>query len=124
MIDPDAGPPLDEGGLRELLEMIDHDPVIFDELVDVFLEHAPQLLAEVRAGAEAGDAKLLGRSVHTLKGSSSNFGAVALPRLCVEIQRLAAAGALAEAGALLPRLEAALGQFIVALGAHRSALEN
>lgn len=48
------------------------------ELVDSFLEDAPQALAALRAAAGAGDAVAFRRHAHTLKSNGHTFGATAL----------------------------------------------
>ncbi|HEX5622336.1 MAG TPA: Hpt domain-containing protein [Solirubrobacteraceae bacterium] len=57
------------------------------ELVDSFLNEAPQRLAELRRGADQGDAGLVGRAPHTLKSNGSTFGAVELASLCRRLEQ-------------------------------------
>ena len=48
------------------------------ELVDTFLEEAPQMLAEVRAALASGAAERFRRGAHSLKTNAQTFGAVLL----------------------------------------------
>jgi HPt (histidine-containing phosphotransfer) domain-containing protein len=64
------------------------------ELADAFLEEAPDRLAELRQGAEAGDAALAGRAAHTLKANGMTFGAVELASLCRRLETAARDGEL------------------------------
>jgi HPt (histidine-containing phosphotransfer) domain-containing protein len=45
------------------------------ELVQIFLEDYPPLLADIRAAASARDGERLRRAAHTLRGAVGNFGA-------------------------------------------------
>ena len=48
------------------------------ELVDTFLEEAPQMLAELRRALAEGNADRFRRAAHSLKSNSHTFGATAL----------------------------------------------
>ena len=45
------------------------------ELVDAFLEDAPQQIAELRASLDRHDAETFRRAAHSLKSNSATFGA-------------------------------------------------
>ncbi|RTL40839.1 MAG: Hpt domain-containing protein [Burkholderiales bacterium] len=47
------------------------------ELIDSFLEDAPQGLAALRSALDAGDAVAFRRAAHSLKSNGSTFGATA-----------------------------------------------
>ena len=61
--------------LAQLMEILDGNEGLLHELIDVFLEDAPRHLGRVRQALDAADGASLYRTVHTLKGSASNFGA-------------------------------------------------
>ena len=69
-------PIIDTAVLDELKDTAGADFVV--ELVDTFLEEAPQMLAEMRAAQAAGDAERYRRAAHSLKSNSQTFGAVGL----------------------------------------------
>jgi histidine phosphotransfer protein HptB len=56
------------------------------ELVDTFLEEAPQMLAELRAALGAGAAERFRRAAHSLKSNANTFGATALASKARELE--------------------------------------
>jgi HPt (histidine-containing phosphotransfer) domain-containing protein len=48
------------------------------EIAGIFLEDTPQRIAELEQSLAAGDLATFARAAHSIKGSSSNLGAVAL----------------------------------------------
>ena len=76
----------------ELLALMDGDEALLHELIDVFLEDAPQRLAAVRAALSARDAGALYKAAHALKGSAGNFGAPEVVGHAVKIEALAREG--------------------------------
>lgn len=78
---------LDQRVLQRLKDLGgDDDPGLFLELIDIFLQDAPQRIDEIRRGLEQGDVKLLERAAHTLKSSSANIGALQFAALCKRIE--------------------------------------
>ena len=55
-------------------------------LVSNWLGVTSERLDGIRAGLERGDAALVGRLAHTIKGSSATFGAVELGELAREVE--------------------------------------
>src|SRR5215469_908493 len=91
-------------GLRQLASPGKPDPVA--ELVDLFLEEAPQQLdAMDHAIAENGSSSLAQTisAATTLKGSASNLGARGLAALCDEIEQNAKTAPLIETKPLVDR---------------------
>jgi HPt (histidine-containing phosphotransfer) domain-containing protein len=97
---------LDPVAVRALYELLGGDREALVELVDSFVDEAPERLAELRRGAEQGDAALLGRAAHTLKSDGSTFGAVELASLCRRLEVAARANELAGSADLVDRVEA------------------
>jgi HPt (histidine-containing phosphotransfer) domain-containing protein len=95
---------LDPEAVRALSELLG-DPEALTELVDAFVDEAPKRLAELRLGADQGDAALAGRAAHTLKSNGLTFGAVELAELCRRLEVAAAAGELAGSRPLVERVE-------------------
>ncbi|MBI3369416.1 MAG: Hpt domain-containing protein [Burkholderiales bacterium] len=56
------------------------------ELVDTFLEEAPQMLAELEQALAAGAADRFRRAAHSLKSNSHTFGALSLGALARELE--------------------------------------
>jgi HPt (histidine-containing phosphotransfer) domain-containing protein len=57
------------------LERVGGDTALLREIVGLFLEEYPRLLAEIRSSLDSGDPVRLERAAHSLKGSVGNFGA-------------------------------------------------
>ena len=56
------------------------------ELVDLFLTDTPKVLTEIQKYATQGNYPALKSAAHTLKGSSSNIGALDLMHCCINLQ--------------------------------------
>ncbi|MEA3210936.1 MAG: hypothetical protein QOE70_3993 [Chthoniobacter sp.] len=78
---------------------------LLTDLIDVFLENTPKLLAEARAALGANASPQLARAAHTLKGSCSNFGAERMREACRLLEEHANGRSLKNAGSLLASLE-------------------
>ena len=88
-----------------LSTMLGDDREALAELVDAFVDEAPQRLAELRRGAEQGDAALAGRAAHTLKSNGLTFGAVELAALCRRLEAAAGKDELASGSELIDRVD-------------------
>jgi len=95
--------PFDDG---KLLDSLGGDESALERLINLFLETTPPLMAEVRRAAAAGDAALLLRSAHTLKGSFVQLGDANAADLTRQIEDLARQKELDGAGALIAKIEA------------------
>jgi HPt (histidine-containing phosphotransfer) domain-containing protein len=82
---------IDLDTLHELREVMAQE---FDELIEAYLSDTGTRIDEVRAAAVAKDAYQLRELVHSLKGSCSNIGAVALARCCQDVEKIAKDGEL------------------------------
>jgi two-component system sensor histidine kinase/response regulator len=69
------------------LDRVGGDEELLAEVAQLFLEDYPNSLREIDDALQRGDAKLLERAAHTLKGAASNFGAdpVVEPALALEL---------------------------------------
>ena len=82
------------------------DAAFVAELVAVFNEDAPKLLADLRRAAQAGDVDLFRRSAHTLKSNAANFGALELAALAKALEARGQSGALDGTAELVAKLAA------------------
>jgi HPt (histidine-containing phosphotransfer) domain-containing protein len=82
------------------------DRRLYDDLVRFFVEDAPKLLEEVRRGLRDQDARAVEHGAHTLKGLAANFDAAPAIAVAFQVEQSAWSSSLAEATALLPKLEA------------------
>ena len=71
--------------LRDLSEPGHPDPVV--ELIDLFLEDAPDRLHAMQTSLDRRDAEALKIAAHSLKGSAKNLGAKPLGRICAELEQ-------------------------------------
>jgi PAS domain S-box-containing protein len=76
------------------LERLGGDRGLYYELVDVFKKECPGVEAEIRRAIDDRDARTLERSAHTLRGSSSNLGALGVSDAALELEKLARSGKL------------------------------
>jgi two-component system sensor histidine kinase/response regulator len=81
-------------------------PEMISELAEMFVEDTCKALQALEAASADGDADSVMRISHTLKGSSSNMGAMRMAEICAELERTGASEDLTHARELLERLEA------------------
>ncbi len=84
------------------------EPALAREILELFIAHAPPLVAEARAALSRGELELARDALHKLKGSSGAIGGAQVCALAARAQMVAAAGDAAALGELLPELERAL----------------
>ncbi|MBI5611158.1 MAG: Hpt domain-containing protein [Deltaproteobacteria bacterium] len=77
---------LDPAALASLGDLLDHDVVAWDELVNTQIANGARLADEVRRALASADWELLGRASHTLKSSSALFGARDLAHTCQQVE--------------------------------------
>jgi HPt (histidine-containing phosphotransfer) domain-containing protein len=77
------------------------------ELIDTFLDDAPQLIKEMKSALKAKDAETFRRAAHSLKSNGATFGANHLSALAKELEMLGREDRLNEVGGRLKLLEAA-----------------
>ncbi len=112
-------PPVDPQALAGLRELNPEDPAFLRELIDVFLEDVPQRFAELEQALTSGDAALLTRAAHTIKGSCSNFGATDLAAVALQMEMQGKSKSFTDAKATLPALKAEFARVEEALKQHR-----
>jgi len=96
---------LDPQAVETLKELIGDDPEIIRDMVDAFVEDVPDRLAEMTRGLDDGDAELVRRAAHTLKGNCLTFGALAFADACRELEETAKVGVLDDAGPIAAEIE-------------------
>jgi CheY-like chemotaxis protein/HPt (histidine-containing phosphotransfer) domain-containing protein len=102
-----APPPLDQAVLDALAAL--GGPGSADlaaKVARLYLQDAPGTLAELRAAVAGGDARGIAAAAHRLKSGSGNVGAKPLAALLKDLELRGRENDLAEAGALLGRIEA------------------
>ena len=94
----------------QVLERLRNDIGNIQAVVQVFLASLENRSQELAAACKNGDAASMVRIAHTLKGSSAQFGAEELSSLCQQVERLARMGHVEQIGALLQKVEEAIGK--------------
>ncbi|HEY9779766.1 MAG TPA: ATP-binding protein [Leptolyngbyaceae cyanobacterium] len=90
--------PLDVKVLQSLRKMAGaRASDVLAQVVDNYIEQAPQLLQAMRNAVAKGDAVALHRAAHGLRSASANLGATALSQLCKKLEGMGKAGITAEA---------------------------
>ena len=94
------------------------DPLVVSVIGESFRKGWPVWVQEMRSAIAAGDAPLLQRSAHTLRGLVGNFGPSPVTELSRQIEVMGAAGNTHDATPLLQQVEAHLKGLDAALAAH------
>ena len=90
------------------------------ELVDMFLQEAPAMLADLRQSLAKQDADSFRRAAHSLKSNGNTFGALALGALAKDLELAGVESAGARGGQALAPLEAEYSRVAAALQALRN----
>lgn len=85
---------IDRRALDKLHEIVGGDPADLVELIDSFLEEAPQLVEALAAAQGSGDLQAARRAAHSLKSNARDMGATELSQLCARLEAQCAAGEL------------------------------
>ncbi len=114
-----TNPAIDAETVAALKDLNPDDPNFLRELIDMFLQDVPERIAELEQALARQDAALLTRAAHTVKGSSSNFGAAGLVKVALEMEHQGKKADFAGATASLPALKAEFALVAEALKAFR-----
>lgn len=98
-----------------MLERLGDDEELARQLVDLFVDDCPRMMADVRESVRAGSADLVRRAAHAFKGSVGNFTDGAPMTTAYQLETLGRDGVLDGAPALLARLEREVEEFLEAL---------
>lgn len=90
------------------MDRIGGDEALLRELAGLYVEDEQRLLEEAATAIRDGNAELLRRSAHTVKGAVSNFSAPAAWSAAEALEFAGRDGRLAEAPGLLDALRAEL----------------
>ncbi len=87
-------PAIDSSAIDALRALNPEDDSFLRDLIQIYLDDAPKRVADIEAAAASQDARRLTLAAHSLKGSSSNFGANQLRALSEELEELGRKSAL------------------------------
>jgi two-component system sensor histidine kinase/response regulator len=96
-------------GVESIVEAVGGNMTLLAKVSDAFAKQTPPLLASMRQAMTTRDGESLYQSVHKLKGSISNFAEETAVGLAQEMEAAARIADFEKAAALMPRLEAAVG---------------
>jgi len=78
--------------LEYLWNMVKHDPAVFVDLIDIFIDSTPTLLNSLYRAVRTEDSKKLRAAAHTLKSNASQFGATTLKKISYELEKMGREG--------------------------------
>jgi HPt (histidine-containing phosphotransfer) domain-containing protein len=96
---------IDQTTFEELKQMSGED--FIDELIDTFIEDAPNMIAEMKSALENEDVDTFRRAAHSMKSNAATFGANDLSVLAKELELLGKEKKLNETGDKLKSMEEA-----------------
>ena len=85
------------------------------EIAGIFFEDTPLRITELEESLQAGDAVKFTRAAHSIKGSSSNLGAMALRAAAEKLEHEARTSGLDNVGVLMAEVKAEFGRAHAAL---------
>jgi HPt (histidine-containing phosphotransfer) domain-containing protein len=91
----DGGEPID---LTTLLTRVENDWDLLHEMIELFLESSPRLLAEIEAGMVRHDSQTVERATHALKGAMQSISALPAARAAANLEANARSGDTKDAG--------------------------
>ena len=78
---------IDQATFDELKQMSGED--FINELIDAFLDDAPNMIQNMRVALAAKDVESFRRNAHSLKSNANTFGATELSALAKELEMMA-----------------------------------
>ena len=88
-----------------LLDRVGGDMELLQEIVGIYLAECPVLLNDIERAISSGDAYLLERSAHNLKGCVSNFGAEEAVAAAHALEQMGRQKSLAQAQSAIAKLQ-------------------
>ena len=98
------------------MDNMNGDEGLFREILDLFLDDCPRLVADLREAIANDDAPSMGRAAHTMKGTSGHFAANGVTAAAQRLEAASRSGSCSGAAADLDALTLALNPFFDALG--------
>lgn len=107
--------PVDLRDLQTLCDDCPHSENFMDEVIGLFLRHAPANYEAMRVSLTYRDGASLSRAAHKLKSQAAYFGARRLVSACQELEHLGRLGQHAHCERLIDDLEDELDRVVAAL---------
>jgi CheY-like chemotaxis protein/HPt (histidine-containing phosphotransfer) domain-containing protein len=99
--------PVEPIDLESALRRFDGDKEFFKEMLQEFLSYVPKQLEKLVKAIKTGDAEVVEREAHSLKGGAGNLGAKPIADLALKLELLGRTGDLADAEEIVCNLIAA-----------------
>ncbi len=80
-------------------------PDILAKVINLYLQDSQRLVENLRGCVQGGDPEGIRSTAHRLKSSSANLGAVALARMCKELEVTAGSGSVERASAIFEAMQ-------------------
>jgi CheY-like chemotaxis protein len=106
---------------REALARTCDDTELLAQIIDIFIEETPALMAQLAGFLDNGDCAGAFSAAHAIKGSSGNLSAAAAATTARCVELAARSGDLAGARAALPALRLAVTELLTMLAGERAA---
>ena len=97
------------------LHHVGGDPEILAQLLQMFLDQAPERLGKLEGALRRQDAQILEHEAHTLKGTAATLGMPRLRDAAYAVERLGSERKLEAAPAAVEEIRAALAQVLATL---------
>ena len=98
--------------IKDALDRVEGDRDLLEEIARIFMGECPGNMDAIRKALFAGDARLLERLAHTIKGAAANLSAAAVSAAAFKLEKLAAADNLAEARESAEKLQMEIGRLL------------
>lgn len=78
---------------------------VLEEIIEAFIQSGHSRVQKLIQGATTQDAKVLSFEAHSFKSSSGNVGSLKIPSLCIELEKSAHQGQVANATQLVNQIQ-------------------
>jgi two-component system, sensor histidine kinase and response regulator len=113
--EPGTTPVFDQSRAASLLARVGGDPVLFRDVIELFLEDCPHQIDAIRQAIHDQQADRIYRTAHKLKGSAGNFDAHEIMALLQRLEARARDGDLATCVSVFVEIEAEAERLMAAL---------
>ncbi|TVR92741.1 MAG: Hpt domain-containing protein [Spirochaetaceae bacterium] len=115
-------PPLSEYNIEDFVAVYAGDTDIIQEIIDIFLEEAPERLKALQSAFETGSYDGVDRVAHSLANTSGTLKAEVTLDLSRAVENAVRSGNEGEVATLLPQLIESLTEVIAKVREYRDAL--
>ncbi len=99
--------------LEDGLARVGDDREFYQELLEIFLEDAPERMSELLSALAASDSEQVARSAHSIKGAAANLSATVVRDEALEIEQIGRSGNLDGLEVKVKQLQGSLDQLAI-----------